>query len=421
MKITRAQRYIILFLVAGTNGLFLFVPYMRFGFYDQMLEAFRLTNTQLGDLGALMSIVAMPGYLFGGILADKFSVRNLLTASLAGMAMTTAWYATLPPYSSLVIIYVLMAIFSLTLFWCAAMKTPRFLSEGDDVVAGQMYSLNEFVKGMTSMATGFIGVFIVSRAISGSVGVQQMLIMGAIIYAIWAVLVFIFVPKEFGITNESGAVVQPTFKETSIGLLKAGKHPGVWYTTILHVCSYWLYITGATYLGTFATQVLMVDSTVSSFLSIIRSYVLMSVAALVMTVILGKIKSKIKADIVMYCITLVLFVVMIMTKNMAVFCAIIGLVIAYVYCSLRTLWFSPMGELKIPLRMTGAATGIISFFAYTPDVLTQLIGGRLLDNYGSQGFDYIFYIMMGFCVLGIVVGFFALRFSKREDEYSLRA
>ena len=58
------------------------LPYFRYDYYDAYLEVYNLTNTQMGVFGSIFGVFGMISYLFGGYLADRFSIRMLLTLSV---------------------------------------------------------------------------------------------------------------------------------------------------------------------------------------------------------------------------------------------------------------------------------------------------------------------------------------------------
>jgi len=61
-----------------------------------MLDVFGFTNTQLGDIFAVYGLTAMLSYFPGGALADRFSARFLLTASLFATAAGGLYMAMIP-------------------------------------------------------------------------------------------------------------------------------------------------------------------------------------------------------------------------------------------------------------------------------------------------------------------------------------
>lgn len=74
------KRYLLIFLLT-LSALCYNLPYLSSTFYTQFLEAFSLSNTQAGLLLTMFSLTATPGYLFGGMLADKFSPKKLIILS----------------------------------------------------------------------------------------------------------------------------------------------------------------------------------------------------------------------------------------------------------------------------------------------------------------------------------------------------
>ena len=76
----------ILFVAAG-GAIIYGLPYFRFDYYDAYLEVYNLTNTQMGIFGSIFGIFGMISYLFGGYIADRFSIRWLLTLSLVGTGL----------------------------------------------------------------------------------------------------------------------------------------------------------------------------------------------------------------------------------------------------------------------------------------------------------------------------------------------
>ena len=62
----------------------IFLPAFHLGRYfkTSLLSTYSLDEFQLGRLGAMYGAIAMACYVLGGPLADRWSPRKLLTASL---------------------------------------------------------------------------------------------------------------------------------------------------------------------------------------------------------------------------------------------------------------------------------------------------------------------------------------------------
>ena len=76
-------------------GLMYYVPYGFSIYYDTFIEAFGVSNAQLGAIQSAYTMVSMFTYFFGGLVADKFSARKLLVFSYVGTAALTFWFGYL--------------------------------------------------------------------------------------------------------------------------------------------------------------------------------------------------------------------------------------------------------------------------------------------------------------------------------------
>ena len=72
------NRWFVLFILALACGLIYQLPYLRYSYYDAMLVAFDVTNTQLGTFMTAFGLGSLVCYLVGGIVAMKFSDKVLL-------------------------------------------------------------------------------------------------------------------------------------------------------------------------------------------------------------------------------------------------------------------------------------------------------------------------------------------------------
>lgn len=70
-------------LLLGFVGAMIYgLPYFRNYFYDAYIKIYHLSNAEMGSLGSMYGVMGLFSYLFGGILADKFSTKKLLEYSL---------------------------------------------------------------------------------------------------------------------------------------------------------------------------------------------------------------------------------------------------------------------------------------------------------------------------------------------------
>ncbi|MEG0377838.1 MAG: MFS transporter, partial [Eubacterium sp.] len=83
-QMSKGKKNFLLILISLMVGIIYYIPYIRFYFYDQAIEALQLTNTQLGTLGAVYGLVALFMYPVSGILTEKFGPKILLTTAFIG-------------------------------------------------------------------------------------------------------------------------------------------------------------------------------------------------------------------------------------------------------------------------------------------------------------------------------------------------
>lgn len=101
----RITAYVQVIMLSLAASVIYSAPYLRQLFKTSLLDAFNLTEIQLGNLSTTYAIVSIICYLPGGWLADRVASRKLVIIALFSSAATYAWYATIPGYSALLIIY----------------------------------------------------------------------------------------------------------------------------------------------------------------------------------------------------------------------------------------------------------------------------------------------------------------------------
>ncbi|MEG0378482.1 MAG: hypothetical protein RR614_08390, partial [Eubacterium sp.] len=92
------------------------------------------------------------------------------------------------------------------------------------------------------------------------------------------------------------------------------------------------------------------------------------------------------------------------------------MVMSLLYFTVKSVYYSVMGEGGIPLGLTAAATGIISFIAYAPEAFMTILMGSWIDADPVAGFNKIFIWMISFSVISIVLAFIIYRRHRKGQE-----
>ena len=114
-------------------------------FRPTFLDVFGLTNLELGTAYSVYGIVAMAAYFFGGPLADKFRARTMLAVALTSTAAGGLVMMTVPPLSTLAILYAYWGITTIALFWAPLICATR--EWGSDYSQGRAFGLLDGGRG----------------------------------------------------------------------------------------------------------------------------------------------------------------------------------------------------------------------------------------------------------------------------------
>ena len=427
MKITGIKRWFVVVLCALMAGIMVYVPFLRYSYYDQMCVLFtqykqivpaETVNTFIGDFGMAFGIVSMLGYPFGGIFADRFNEKWLLIAGGVLMGVCSFWFGTVPGKAAIIIIHLLYGVGTSFLIWSAYLKLTRKMGNAQE--QGRMFSTSEFVRGVFGMLIGFVGVGLLGRAVlpSGEISPQQlgiqwrnlMFISGGLFF-LFAALVFFFIPSKVIGAEESETQPQEAFSIKNV--LRVLKMPGTWLISALVFCCFSFTSAGNGYLGAYTVNILGISETTASTFAIIRNYIIAAVMTFAIGFISDRIGSKAKTLGIYLTVASVLCAALIFTKNSFVLCLAVSFAFAIIYSGMRGIYFATLNEVGIPLSMTGIATGIISMLCYLPDVYFAKLAGSWLDAYGNQGYDFIWYCAIGCGILGIIVAVLTYRYSKK--------
>ena len=430
MIITGGKRWFVVALCALMAGIMVYVPFLRYSYYDQLCILFTQykqivpadsVNRFIGDFGMAFGIVSMLGYPFGGIFADRFSEKWLLIAGGVMMGLCSFWFGMVPGKTAIIVIHLLYGVGTSFLIWSAYLKLTRKMGNAKE--QGRMFSTSEFVRGIFGMLIGFVGVGLLGKAVLPSgeldpaaLGAQWKMLMfiSGALFLIFAVLVFLFIPAQVAGAEESGKGTQEAF---SLGnVIKVLKMPGTWLISALIFCCFSFTSAGNGYLGAYTVNVLGISQTTASSFAIVRNYIIAAVMTFAIGFVSDKIGSKSKTLGLYLAVASVLCALLIVTKSALVLCIAVSFAFAIVYSGMRGIYFATLNEVAIPLSMTGIATGIISMLCYLPDVYFAKLAGTWLDKFGNKGYDYIWIYTIVCGILGILVAFLTYRYSKKIEK-----
>lgn len=426
MKITGIKRWIMLVVVSIFSGTMVITPYLRFNYYDQIVLLFTqyrsicdpaTVNEYIGDLALVFGVIVTVMYILGGILVDKFGEKIMLVLGGLMMVAGSVLFGLVPSSSGLMVAFVLFGLGTGTM-WGGYLKLTRKLGKANE--QGRMYSTSEFIRGVSGTVLALLGVAVLNQAILPS-GLTDPVLIGEK----WRILLFVhagiylgsvliclfMVPKNLiGYEEDESAESEPF---TLCGAVEVLKMPGTWFATFILFFGYGITACASGYLGAYTSNVIGVSTSQASTFAIIRNYFIAAISTFAIGYVSAGLKSDSKTIGIYSLLSAALMGIMLLTAGNFTLCIAVTFLFAVAYTGMRGLYFAVPSEMKIPVHLTGVATGVISFIGYLPDAFFPKLAGIWLDQYGLKGYDLIWYWAIGCAVAGTLVCFTACRYAKK--------
>lgn len=404
----KSSNWLMLFSLIFAGEMIFSLPFhvARF-FRPTLLESFSLTNTQLGDTFAFYGITAMLCYFPGGVIADYFSARRLLTFSLVSTAIGGIYFAQFPQGLGLTLLFGYWGITSILLFWAGMLKATR--EWGGHQQQGRAFGLLDGGRGLVAALMSSVAVMLFAASYSAQNSESAMyvvIVFYSLMTLLAAVFTWFFIPEE---------AVKQQRDHPWVGMKQAMTSSKVWLQAIIVICAYSGF-KGSDNYGLYAVQVLSMDEVEAAGFTSITAY-LRPVGAIAAGFLADRFSAS-KITLWSFAVLAVVYTLLSLSWAPSVLynLAMFNLVVSYLAVfALRGVYFALIEESKISLKVTGTAVGFISLVGYTPDVFFASISGRLLDLApGAKGFEYFFMLMMGIATVGLVAAIFLNRMNKKK-------
>lgn len=381
-------------------------------FRPTFLDIFNLTNLELGSLFSTYGIVAFLSYLYGGVIADKFSPRKLLSYSLIFTSFGGIVMMTYPSYVVMHLLYAYWGFTTVFLFWAPMIKATTVI--GGEKKQGKTFSFLDAGRGLVASSIGIIGVIIFSLVIVNDISaatIDNKKEAFKYVIGFSSLIVFIigiFVNYSLRIDSSKGHIIGNLDE-----MKKLFKSKSVIYIGLIILCAYMGYKITDIY-SLYASEVMMFDDIESAKVGAYQQY-LRPIVCLIIAIYTDK-TGNINNIVYGFKIMLVgslLFASGVITfslNSLFIFSLIIVAIGTY---TVRGLYFSILRDGKIPIILSGTAIGIVSIIGYTPDIFATPLYGYLLDTYpGITGHQLVYLVLTMFSLIGIYV---SLKFKKLNN------
>lgn len=376
-------------------------------FRPTFLDVFGITNLQLGTAFSIYGVVAMFSYFAGGPLADRFSARRLIVAAILATSVGGLVLATIPAMGLLTLLYAFWGLTTIFLFWGALIKTTRELG---DCNQGQTFGLLDGGRGLFAALLSSFSVVIFAALLPQDVdsatfeqrtgALSTIILIFSGIGLVSAILVWLFVPENKDDESMYGAS-KPLIDFRS--LKQVSLMPTVWIQALIILCAYVAYKSTDDF-SLYARDAFGYNEVAAAQIGTV-SFWMRPIAAVSVGFLADKINSHV-ALLGSFAVVMAGSLVIASGLSMLGITWFLLLTVAATSAGiygLRGLYFSILGEAKVPLAYTGAAVGLVSFIGYTPDIFMGPLMGYLIDNSpGATGHQHVFTVIFLFGLLGFI-------------------
>ncbi|MDD1959102.1 MAG: MFS transporter [Pseudomonas capeferrum] len=403
-------RFLILILGGGTVYK---LANLKDAFYVPMQEFMGLSHTEIGLLLSANAVIATALFVVGGLLADRFETRKLIPLGLIGTGCLGVYLATFPPFSSLLIVFSLLAVCADCLFWPSLLKAIRNL--GNDQEQGRLFGLLEGGRGVVDTLVAFaaLGVFVAMG--SGENGLKSAILFYSVIDLLAGTLTW-FLLKG----GNTPSVAKP--KHGLANLMEAIKVPGIWLVS-LNVFMVYIVYCGLTYFIPYLKEMYGLPVALVGAYGIINQYFLKILGGPAGGFIADKQFKSTSRYLKWAFLALlpVMAVILLIPKSPGFIYAGMAATLSFalIVFSMRGVFWAPMGEVGIPQHITGSAFGIGCLIGYAPGMFAYVIYGAILDHFpGQQGYTVVFTLMSLLALAGFMVSSLLYRAVRKQSVAS---
>lgn len=396
----------VLTLILSGESIYTLPYFLRRDYSDSMLEAMSLTQSQLGWLSSIFGVFALLCYFPGGFLADRWSARKLMTASLLLTAGGGFYLTSFPPFPVLLVLFGFWGVTTILMFWAALIKATRHW--GGPRKQGRAFGMLDGGRALFGAILGSAALSLFASQHTPVSGLRIVIVGYATVALATAVLVWIFVPEDQG---------GPSSDNLIAGMSTVLRLPVVWWHAAVVFCAYAGYW-GTYYLQSYASNGFGFDSTESARVSVLATW-FGPPAALFAGWSADRIRASRSVGWSFVVLGLAMTCLAAVSPNeeshwVLWFGATLSCAAAF---ALRGTYFALLKEGNIPPELTGTTVGVVSVIGFCPDILLPPIAGALIDRLpDGAGHRWIFGCLALLAVIGMASAAQIARGSKRCER-----
>ncbi|WP_394555772.1 MFS transporter [Priestia aryabhattai] len=195
------SRYFQFFLIILAAGSIFPLIYLKTNYQETILEVYGISLKQLNGIFSVLGVAYLVGYSPSGWLADRFSAKKLLFISLLICGLTGLWFAQVPSYSMVLVIFGIWGFFSVFTFWAAHLKLVKLIAKKEE--EGRFFGALDGGRGLVEAILASIALFIFTNVLGDNTALankkealQFVVYMYSTALILVSVLILIFVKED---------------------------------------------------------------------------------------------------------------------------------------------------------------------------------------------------------------------------------
>lgn len=393
------RKYAALIALGFMGGTIFTTTYVRFTFYTQLLNALHMSNIQLGMATSITSALYIIIGIPGAYLSDKFEAKSVILFTSGGITLLALVFPLFVRGYTTYLLFQAANTLVMMAYWGCLMKYINNL--GGEGEAGNSFGTYYLINGLSGAVGNAVPLWVSTRFGTGSINI--IVFSMGIVSLIGTILVWLFLDNEKqlaarGIYLKGDEPIQ--LKHVAYVL----KWPGT-YMLAFAYCSTIILYENMTYMGPYLIDVFHMDESLSSTLAIVRQYGSLILAPFGGYMCDKVLKATYKWYIMSFVIIGLLYTGLVFLFGPGTSQIVVGaytILPAAASMALYGVTFSILRELHIPAMISGTAVGLASLSGSVEAMILPPLFGYFLDNFGTNGYKYIFLMLVLDCVLGIL-------------------
>lgn len=385
------------------------IYYLITVFYVPFKASFGFTNTQMGALVSMNTVLSLVSLALSGWLCERFSPKICLAVSVTFTGFLSVWMSTMPSYSVMKLIYILMAVIHFC--WASYVKCVHLLGKG--VEQGKTFGFSTMIESIVSTVLFFVPTIIWGNGISEKENFSKILCFFGVFFMAVGISIALFFDYN-GLLRRNGIEksVKTPFKE----IFTVIKMREVWLIAFIQFSSYST-LACLTYVSPYLNTVFAIPTAFAASFGIISRFGIRAVATPLGGILYDKVGSTAKCLLYISGITIVIFTGLIMLPqsekytSVAVTLTFAGFLGYMLNVNASNL---TLGEIHPPEYLVGLIVGTAGTIANLSNLCVPVLAGNILDGLGNKGYRIV---LGGICIfqgMSILSGYLLKRREERK-------